>query len=229
MQKTACTHIANLLSQLFDGRMIGKHNAATKEQLRTTPYFIASIRNPWDWYLSLWTFGLQGRGALRHRLTNKDLYTTTSDDVGTFRRWLKSIHHFSNFHTLGEGYADTKLTKTCGLMTYRYLYLFCRHKKLLYKKTSCPKTLSELLKFDNKYCYINNFIRYESLASTLCSTLSYIKTLSNPEKALIFNAAKTNTSLRLLNIEDYYDQMSINLIQNREQLIINKFNYLPPK
>lgn len=260
MQKTACTHIANLLSQLFDGEMIGKHNVATKEQLESTPYFIASIRNPWDWYLSLWTFGLQSRGALMHRLTNRDLpqlfkmtlknplrhckdyiheltksvqqwrdvYTTASDDIIAFRRWLALIHHPDNYRTLGEGYADTKLIGVCGLMTYRYLYLCCRQQELLRKKTSCPQNLAELLKFDTEHCYIHSFVRHEALAETLCSALTHIRTLLASERLLIFNATKTNTSLRLLNIDDYYDQASIDLIRHREQLIIEKFNYSPP-
>ena len=74
MQKTGCTHIASLLSRLFDGEQIGKHNAASDNQINSDAYFLSSIRNPWDWYLSLWTFGVQGNGGLMHRLTNKNLY-----------------------------------------------------------------------------------------------------------------------------------------------------------
>src|SRR5450432_3433162 len=97
MQKTGCTHIATLLSNLFHGRQIGKHNAATEDQILSNKYFISSIRNPWEWYLSLWTFGVQGNGALRHRLTKRH-----------FSRCLKSAinhpktAHVSLFHELSK-------------------------------------------------------------------------------------------------------------------------------
>lgn len=39
MHKTGCTHIASLLSMLFNGEIIGKHNTATSEQLKSTQFF----------------------------------------------------------------------------------------------------------------------------------------------------------------------------------------------
>jgi len=71
IQKTGCTHIASLLSMLFNGEIIEKHNTTTPEQIKSTKYILSSIRNPWDWYLSLWTYGVQGNGALMQRLTKK--------------------------------------------------------------------------------------------------------------------------------------------------------------
>ncbi|MCP3673342.1 MAG: hypothetical protein GY829_02560, partial [Gammaproteobacteria bacterium] len=139
MQKTGCTHIASLLNSLFDGKQIGRHNAATLEQITNIKHFISSIRNPWDWYLSLWTYGVQGNGALMNRLTKKNLLSSikktiidpkknypsllhelsknpalwrdvynNSNDVESFRKWLKLIHNPSNSHLLGEGYGSTE-------------------------------------------------------------------------------------------------------------------------
>ena len=71
LQKTGCTHIAKLLADLFKGKQIRKHGCATPDQIKEHDYFVSSIRNPWDWYLSLWTFGAQGRGSLRRNLTTK--------------------------------------------------------------------------------------------------------------------------------------------------------------
>ena len=94
MQKTGCTHIASLLSNLFDGEIIGKHNAATPGQIRSNRYFISSIRNPWDWYLSLWTFGVQGDGALILRLTKeKDLVGSFKSAIRSPRRNFSSFYH----------------------------------------------------------------------------------------------------------------------------------------
>ena len=81
MQKTGCTHIASLLSGLFDGEIVGKHNAADETQLQSNRYFISSTRNPWDWYLSLWTFGVQGNGQLMQFLTRKNVRSSVKSII----------------------------------------------------------------------------------------------------------------------------------------------------
>jgi hypothetical protein len=51
LQKTGGSHICRLLEQYANGRPEGKHNRLTAEY--STHYVIGSIRNPWDWYVSL--------------------------------------------------------------------------------------------------------------------------------------------------------------------------------
>src|SRR5271154_7244887 len=93
MPKTGCTHIAALLSELFDGRQIGKHNAATEDQIASNEYFVSSIRNPWDWYLSLWTFGVQGNGAFMHRLTKRHFSHCIKSAIKHLKRASVSLFH----------------------------------------------------------------------------------------------------------------------------------------
>ena len=258
MQKTGCTHIASLLSQLFDGDQIGKHNAATPQQIKSIKYFISSIRNPWDWYLSLWTFGLQGKGAVWKRLTKRnhrryhesvnrsplrdyslrfiamfkdaslrrDVYGR-GDNVESFRRWLKLIHNSSNSHILGEGYGKTAIADLCGFMTYRYLYLCCQNAGQL----NDPRSISsyvDLVQFEHKNCYINFFIRQESLEDDLCKAVEKIRPLTQKEREFIYGAQRTNTSKRTLPISEYYDKESVELVRARDRLLIDKFNYSPP-
>lgn len=88
LQKTASNHIVKLLQHLFDGQTVGKHDFATAEQIDHTPYIVSSIRNPWDWYLSLWSFGVKNRGAIRRRATQRH-----------WKDWLADIRHNpSNFY-----------------------------------------------------------------------------------------------------------------------------------
>ncbi|MFW6303221.1 MAG: hypothetical protein ACOC2L_01250, partial [Candidatus Sumerlaeota bacterium] len=69
--KTASTHIGHLLKELFDGTLyhsrviengmtFDKHLPAPPQLLDKKRYFLASIRNPFDWYLSLWAFLCSG-------------------------------------------------------------------------------------------------------------------------------------------------------------------------
>lgn len=71
LHKTGCTHIVRLLSGLVEGEQIGKHNQLTEELLRRGIPIIGSIRNPWEWYLSLWAFGCDSKGAVYSALTRK--------------------------------------------------------------------------------------------------------------------------------------------------------------
>lgn len=68
-QKTGCTHIAKLLQKYDGGEIIGKHNPLVEWDKHSDKEIIASIRNPWDWYVSLWAFGCSKRGRLYNHLT----------------------------------------------------------------------------------------------------------------------------------------------------------------
>ena len=70
LQKTGCTHIANLLSNVIPGKQVGKHNWL--ENYNTDKYIIGSIRNPFEWYVSLWAYGCNKKGSLFKKLTNKN-------------------------------------------------------------------------------------------------------------------------------------------------------------
>jgi hypothetical protein len=67
-QKTGGTHIRRLLDKYTDGEPVGKHNRLTDEYVDR--FVFGSIRNPWDWYVSLWAYGVSGRGAIRSRSTS---------------------------------------------------------------------------------------------------------------------------------------------------------------
>jgi hypothetical protein len=259
MRKTGCTHTASLLSSLFDGEQIGKHNAATSSQIESNRYFISSIRNPWDWYLSLWTFGVQGNGGLMHRLTRKRYLRSLisairnpkrnylsvfyelskdvtlwrsvydrSDDVELFRKWLKLIQNRNNSYFLGEGYGNTAITNLCGFMTYRYLYLCCRNVREL-DDAELISSYKDLHQFENNNCYIDFFIRQESLEDDLCEAIEKLRPLTQENRKLIYGAKKINASKRSLSISEYYDDESIELIRNRDRLLIERFDYSPPQ
>ncbi len=69
LQKTGGSHIRRLLEHYADGVAVGKHN-----RLQDNPdnkAVIGSIRNPWDWYVSLWAYGASGIGAIRSRTSHR--------------------------------------------------------------------------------------------------------------------------------------------------------------
>lgn len=79
LQKTGGSHILRLLSQWVEGESIGKHNRL--DSAYEGRFVLGSVRNPWDWYVSLWAYGVGGKGALRHR-------TETGVDFSYYHRML---------------------------------------------------------------------------------------------------------------------------------------------
>ena len=60
LHKTGGSHIGHLLSSLLEGEQVGKHN--TLKDLYRNRTILGSIRNPWDWYVSLWPMGVVAVG-----------------------------------------------------------------------------------------------------------------------------------------------------------------------
>jgi len=259
MPKTGSAHIVILLSELFDGEEVGKHNAAKKEQVNSGRFFISSIRSPWDWYLSLYTFGVLEKGGVWRRLTTEKQSYPSAKSV------IKSpFKELSKFLKIQK---DTKMRrnlydKNCNIASFRRWLKFVHdtnNKRLLgegYGKTVitglcgfmtyrylrlCCQNIGELRKpdlirnyndlvqFDRRNCYIDFFIHQESLEDDLCKAVENIRSLSIEEKERIYSAEKINISNRSLLISDYYDREAIDLVYNRERFLIEKFGYSPPE
>ncbi len=68
MQKTGSTHVTTTLKKYCGGRSQGKHEQLTNYEKFKDRTIVSSVRNPWDWYVSLWAYGCSGRGGLRKYL-----------------------------------------------------------------------------------------------------------------------------------------------------------------
>lgn len=256
LHKTGCTHIVRLLAETTAGKIVGKHNAPSQKILNSTRTFIGSIRNPWEWYVSLWAYGCDKKGGVYNQVTKKNtlfktgrnwlvdpFYTTflllnkvsknpdqwqqcysSPDDPEAFRQWLYMIHDSSHWHDFGEGYGKYVMSHAAGLLTYRYLKLFCRNDFIKIQG------LDELQEFEKTNCYIDYFIRNENLERDFFAALDLAGcSLPEDKKKWVNSVSKTNTSSKKYPAAYYYDAETINLVSDREQLIINKFGYQPPE
>ena len=114
LPKTATTTVNHWLDALVVGKREGKHNKPVKEHFSGQHKFIATIRNPWDWYLSLWSFGCKRRHrsgpykaftqwrpfSLAHGFRNNPY----SAGLGVTTRFLKGM--FYDFKANKDLYAD---------------------------------------------------------------------------------------------------------------------------
>ena len=259
LHKTGCTHVVNLLKRFVSGRRKGKHNAPPPVLLDSGRVCLGSIRDPWDWYVSLWAYGCDRKGAVyimtfdqgllrllglgwrtdrerawerlrnqrpRHPRAWQRVYADV-DDPGGFRDWLHMMHSPDYWEEYGEGYAYSPVNRYAGLLTYRYLKLFCRqsasdnHEHLL--------SFDEMVRFEERNCFIDHFIRNERLEDDLLETLHRVGVrLSKEQEAEIRASRRTNTSSRRTDVAHYHDENTVSLIAERERLIIDKFGYSAP-
>lgn len=255
MQKAAGSHIVRLLAEIFEGAIVGKHNAASPKDLRSGAYVISSIRNPWDWYLSLWTYGVQGRGAFSQRLTNrkfvyplKSSFHNLQDVVINFySEWTKETNRWREAYACGDDVEAFRLwlrmihdpanSRVLGegyratVLPEEFGFMTHRYLKLCCFNTSelknpdLVKGFAELKSFDSENCYIHRFIRQERLEEDFCDAVSEVRSLKQSELELIYSGQRTNASSRTLSLADYYDDQAIALVADRERLLIEKFGY----
>lgn len=240
LHKTGCTHIGNLLVTMFGCIQRGKHNPPPPALLRSERKILGSVRNPWDWYVSLWAYGCDKKGLVYNLSTQaitpnsndqrpaknpkkwKDCYTDVND-ASAFQMWLQMMNDENYWNDFGEGYGYSPVAQYTGLLTYRYLNLFC------HRVASRITSAEDIKVFEEKNCFINNFIRMENLEDDFIAALQACNIeISKKQKREIYSIKKTNTSSRKAETAYYYDDASIQLISERESIIIDKFSYQAP-
>jgi hypothetical protein len=240
LQKAGSTHIAKLLAKIlnghppFDGE--GKHAKASDEQINSGKLIVSSIRNPFDWYASLWTFGCSGKGGLRHRLLRNDKDSATidtskwnyvyqdKDEAKLFREWLCMLLDPSNRDLIAENLLENSFAKHCGFMTYRYMRL-CWKDADAWKNLRNTASPAEILELDKAQCYVDDFIRLEQLENEFCRVISNIRPLSEEEKAMVHGANPTNASHRRLSLQALYTHDIADKLCKADSLLFDKFGY----
>lgn len=266
LHKTGGTHICSWLERLVGGEQIGKHNRIP--QRFWDRFVIGSIRNPWEWYVSLWAYGCGSKGSVYQQTTrginfhylNRQLHSEMglrrlgpshwarqiwqdvckpvhawravykdSSDPDLFRDWLRHMLNPHRRFDMGEGFGFSPVSMRFGLMTYRCLKLFTRLRANLYKDPALasPEGVRRALDEQRLVSYV---IRNEHLEKDLLEALESAGCeVSAEERSALFEARqhKTNTSSRLP-ASHYYDRETLELVADREQLIIEKYGYEPP-
>jgi hypothetical protein len=169
VQKTGSTFIAKLLRRFCSEKevLIKRHKAAGRRYDRGKFYFI-SIRNPKDQYVSLYSHGCDGSGALYNRLRklgHGDLYDDST--WRGFRRWLKFVVQPDNAALLDRAYGRAgggSIGQMIGFQSYRFLELAML--KPVKTLLSC-KTRDDVLKAYDSGKIARFTVRNESLTADM--------------------------------------------------------------
>ena len=259
LHKTGCTHIRSVLMDLLGGELIGKHNQIHPDLLGSGKQIWGSVRNPWDWYVSLWSYGCENKGAVFNSVTRekyslrglgwrdkpfetllnfismrsnnvaawKSTYSDVNDPIA-FREWLSMMNDSHYMGDVGEGYLRSRIGSFSGLMTLRYIRLFCQNIK---NNNGVGRILNpeDIVHFDKDNCFVDFFIRNECLESDLLLGMQKLGLVVSEDYAnRLRNMPKTNTSSRNRDLNFYYDKASSAIVMERERFIVDKFGYPPP-
>ena len=250
LQKTGSSHILKVLSTLpsIKSSIYGKHslyNTIPENRLLdfNTKIKVGSIRNPWDWYVSIWAFGCLGKGNLYRILTKRPKLSTyngmkeflfhssdriewkrlykNSFDKNLFRQWLKYIL-VEKKSTVGEGFGESVISDFAGFLTYRYLKLFTYD---FSNKSEDILDYKKLIEFDKKNNFIDIILKTETIDKLLINNAPKMGIHVKEIKDVLDQFSnKTNKSIRKT-YRYYYDDETMELVKEKEKFIIEKYNY----
>jgi hypothetical protein len=250
LQKAGGTHVRSIIQQLDPDKVsiIGKHDNIRAYPLEDADkkLKVGNIRNPWDWYVSLWSFGCQGRGGLYSRVTepgktqsgkyekltqklglkrpDHDLWERLYSDhlnVDHFRTWLKKLLVEDDF-TLLNGFKEAPLSDFAGFLTYRYLLLYTRHE---YRDLLKVNTYKKLIAFDKKRNYMDIILRNERLHEELLQNAPLMGLPVERLKTMLATMERTNASKRDRDFRNYYDEETRLLVEEKEKFLVEKYQY----
>ena len=121
-QKTGSTFVSRFLSETCILRELRnwKHGRLNTRARKGTYYFV-TVRHPLAQYSSLFRYGLDGRGGLYERLSQRGMKNLYNHNPGAFNEWLRFIMDYRNAAYLGEGFDQIPERFDLGFMSYRYL------------------------------------------------------------------------------------------------------------
>ncbi len=257
LQKTGCSHISRVIEMIHPGEQLDMHGRIPKWVIESDRLVAGSVRNPWDWYVSLWGYGCDGRGSLFDKLTGKvsfrghgyrksplrgirllardltrdrDFWRELYSDVGSpqlFRKWLTSLLSTSAGRDMRDDFNRSSLQEFAGLYTFRYCYLFHDSTDHLFDGT--VRTPEDLKREDARHNIVQYVIRMESIDEGIMGMFrSCGISVSKEDQARIGAMGRTNPSSRRRDNSFYYDRETAELVARRESLIIESYSYDSP-
>jgi hypothetical protein len=195
-QKTGCTFVESFLREHCreDIWRYEKHRAPRVR--KPNKFYFVNVREPLETYLSLFNYGLDGKGELLGRLSaagKRDLYARGLDG---FCDWLEAVLDERNAPLIYPAGA-VSLASCLGLVSFRYLRLAA----FGLENAACElESRNAVSTFALQHQMVNATVRYESLRDDLATLFSgpLRHTLRDPDLAMAWlnDAPKVNTSQR---------------------------------
>ena len=258
MRKTACTHIAHLLAECIGGKEVGyKHNPLPTDYPIAERLIIGSIRNPWDYYVSSWAYGIKNQeDGLYKRVTTRNFgrylrnpHLWSRAPRGLFNmatkpvaRWEATYADFDDailfrnwlkmIYTPRRKYDMGESYGFSSVANFVGLMTF-RYAKLFWRDNrplfnNTIHSLTDFCRGDSELNLLQYVIRTESLETDFITALQKVGyTLTAFQIEQIQQAKRTNVSSHQAACY-YYDADTLALIAEKERFLIEAYRYEPP-
>lgn len=251
LAKTGTSYTRRVLKGLLkDGiEYVGQHNTFRELDKNYLSRFhsnikFGNIRNPWDWYVSLWAYGCMKKGGLYNYTTLSDRYYQQSlrskirsiykrkfsddyiewrnvySDVSNkdnFRRWLIMILETRTAHLPHFKMYDSSLI---GRYTFRYLNLYTSGFNELRKLRSHHQVKT----YDDSQNFMDHIFRLEDINNSLGQFADILSLPADKLKLILSSMNTVNSSVRE-DYRSYFDDYTMSLVNSKDRLIIDKYNY----
>jgi hypothetical protein len=227
--RTGSTHVLKRLADAVGGKPLRFHRHAAVTKARPLAFIggkftFATVRNPWDWYVSLWAFGAAGNSAIRRYLSAHlpeaevaALYDG-SMPARSFQRWLKLMHDPAVLdRIMQEHLPQSGLAPVMGLYSYRFLRVATLYPRLLLRKRFVSSAEGHLRRFKA----YSEVVRTETLDAGLDRVLQKLRLAPGQSPPRLINASPRS----LPDYRDYYDTASRNLVAARDRMFGDVFGY----
>ncbi|MBL1434692.1 MAG: hypothetical protein COB08_000625 [Rhodobacteraceae bacterium] len=122
VQKTGSSSVARFLRACSTLQQVARHPHAPAVQHRPDAFYFITVRNPMAQYISLFQYGLAGRGGMAARFRDAGMADYYQPNTVAFERWLRFMIDPENADFFGTRYRNT-LPHMLGLQSYRFLAL----------------------------------------------------------------------------------------------------------
>lgn len=228
VQKTASTFIATyLLNFSNEPPTKQKNHSRVKPKNVKGKFFIISCRDPLDQYISLYSFGCDGRGGLHGRLEKAGMAESYDRSADGFDRWIRMLLDPDSAVFLGEQYAASQAAPLVGFQTYRFLVMAIPDAVSLLPTCHARADVETLYSSKNvaRWC-----VRYENLIESLKELTKgpLADRITDVRAALRYldESPPINASNRLDSAQPFHISDEIlRLIEDREWFFFEKLGY----
>ena len=242
VNKTGSTHVFDVLKKITGKKpvKVSRHSSITEVhplRWKSGKFVFATIRNPWDWYVSLWSFGTN---------EDKSFYQNVAEAAGpdltprlydhehpsiSFPLWMKSIHDPAFIDKMkGKTLATSHMAEVVGIYTYRFMRITTPFPSMFVRKWNLG-SVDRAIAYEKRWAMYDEIYKSEVLDETLKTFVTeHGVELGFKENALKIvkrsEADHKNTSVRkLASYRDYYTDELIELVAKRDRLIVDLFGY----
>lgn len=168
VQKTGSTTIKEFFRDFARSNVVAREKHRPVKERKPEKFYIISCRDPLKQYLSLYSFGVDGKGGLRKRLRNADAPNFYDGTLDGFSSWLdllldpiESQKHLSDID-------NNRILDLVGLQTLRFLFLALPSPLPLFDLMQNRDDIRDRIRTDALYTVL---LRTESLMDDLGSLL----------------------------------------------------------